>query len=165
LFSDEEPELCLRIRNEGYQILRLPRTIVFHYTAPREALSTFLTKRQGNIWLGFGQNIRYLWGTPIFWTYLKERGWAISPAFVIGIGLLAALASIISSQWLWLLIWVAFLLLLIIGVAIRKNSLKHALLILFRRLLVLDGTIRGCLLKPYDPGSYPGSFEIIKRMD
>ena len=50
---------------------------------------------------------------------------------------------------------------LTIGIATRKRSLKHALSSVFRRLLILEGTIRGLLLKPFDPAGYPGSYEII----
>ena len=60
LYSDEEPELCLRIRHAGYRVLRLPRPIVFHYSAPADAFSTLLGRRSRNLWLGYGQNIRYL---------------------------------------------------------------------------------------------------------
>jgi glycosyltransferase involved in cell wall biosynthesis len=162
LYSDEEPELCLRIRHAGFQILRLPRPIAFHYTAPWEALSTFLAKRKGNIWLGYGQNIRYFWGSQLIWPYLKERGWAVSPALMLGAGILAAIASILTGQWGWLLLWVSLLILLFIGIAIRKRSLERALLILFRRLLILDGTWHGLLLKPYAPDSYPGKFDVIR---
>jgi glycosyltransferase involved in cell wall biosynthesis len=162
LYSDEEPELCLRIRHAGFQILRLPRTITFHYTVPWEALATFLAKRKGKIWLGYGQNFRYLFGTRLFLPYLKERGWAVAPAFVLGAGLIAAAVSILTGQWVWLLLWAALMILLTLGIAIRKRSLERALLIIFRKLLILDGTIRGFILKPYDPSSYPGKCDLIK---
>ncbi len=165
LYSDEEPELCLRIRHAGYQILRLPRTIAFHYTVPWEALSTFLAKRKSNIWLGYGQNIRHLWGTPLLFPYLKERGWAIPPAGVIGVGLMAALVSILTGQWLWLLLWIAAMLLLTFAIAIKKRSLESAMLILLRRLLILDGTVRGSLLRPFTVTTYPGRYTIIKKVD
>ncbi len=161
IYSDEEPELCLRIRHAGYQILRLPYPIAFHYTVVWEALSTFLNKRKGNIWLGYGQNIRYYFGGPLLIPYLKERGWALAPAGLLGLGIIAAIVSILSGQWIWVALWFIFVFILTMGIAIRKHSLNRALLILFRRLLILDGTIRGILLKPYNPSEYPGKFEVI----
>jgi glycosyltransferase involved in cell wall biosynthesis len=162
LYSDEEPELCLRIRHAGYRILRLPRPIVFHYSFSAEALSTLLGRRSRNLWLGFGQNIRYFFGSPLLWPYLRERGWAVAPALMLFIGVIAAVASGLTGQWVWLSLWSAFVTMLTIGIAIRKRSLNRALFTLFQRLLILDGTVRGLLLKPYDPTGYPGRYDIIQ---
>jgi type II secretory pathway component PulF len=81
---------------------------------------------------------------------------------MLGSGIVAVAASALTGQWGWLALWGALVILLMIGIAIRKRSLKHALLTLFRRLLILDGTIRGLLLKPYDPTSYPGRYDVIQ---
>jgi glycosyltransferase involved in cell wall biosynthesis len=162
LYSDEEPSLCLRIRHAGYRVLRLQRPIVFHYTDPAENLATFQAKRRGNIWLGYGQNIRYFLGTPLLVPYLKERGWAIAPAVVLGIGFLAAVCWVLTGQWGWLASWGAAVMMLTVGITIRKRSLKRALLILLRRLLILDGTVRGFFLKPSEPSGYPGRYDVIR---
>lgn len=162
LYSDEEPELCLRIRHAGCRVLQLPRPIVFHYTAPADAVSTLLGRRGRNLWLGYGQNIRYLSASPLLWPYLRERGWAVAPALTLCIGVLALAASGLTGQWGWLALWGTFLIVLTIGIAIRKRSLMRALLSLFKRLLCLDGTLRGLLLTPYDPAGYPGRYEVIQ---
>ena len=162
LYSDEEPELCLRIQHAGYRILRLPLPIVFHYSAPAEALSTLLGRRNRNLWLGYGQNIRYLFASPLLWPYLRERGWAVAPALILFIGVSALVVSGLTGQWGWLALWGAFVAMLTIGITIRKRSLKGALFTLFQRLLILEGTIRGLLLKPYDPSGYPGTYDLIK---
>jgi glycosyltransferase involved in cell wall biosynthesis len=163
LYSDEEPELCLRIRHAGYRVLRLMRPIVFHYTAPLDAFSTLLGKRGRKFFLGFGQNIRYFFGGPVFWIYLKERGFALAPALVFGIGVVAAAASMLTGRWLLLVLWAICLILLTMGIAIRKRSLQRALYTLFLRLLILDGTVRGLLLEPYNPAGYPGKYSVVRR--
>ncbi len=162
LYSDEEPELCLRIRKAGHRILRIHRPIAYHYTVPWEAVSTFLEKRKSKIWLGYGQNVRYYLGSPLLWPYLKERGWAVAPALALLVGVIALVASVVTGRWTWLALWAGLLVMLVIAIAVRKGSLERALLILFRRLLILDGTIRGFLLKPYDPAGYPGKFDVIR---
>lgn len=162
LFSDEEPSLCLQIRHAGFKILRLPRPIVFHYTVPWEALTTFLDKRKSMIWIGYGQNLRYFSGTPYLLPYLKERGWAIQPAILLMLGLAALMVSLVTGQWGWFALWVALSGLIFLGIAIRERSLERAFLILFRRFLILDGTIRGYLLKTHDPAGYPGRFDKIR---
>lgn len=162
LYSDEEPELCLRIRYAGYRILRLPQPIAFHYSSPVEAFSTLLGRRSRNLWLGFGQNIRYLFGGPLFWQYLRERGWVVPPALFLGFGIVAVLTSILTGLWAWFALWGVILIILTLGLTFRKRSLKRALFSLFQRLLIFEGTVRGLLLKPYDPANYPGRFDKIQ---
>jgi glycosyltransferase involved in cell wall biosynthesis len=163
LYADEEPELCLRIRHAGYQVLRLPRPSVFHYSAIFHALSTFLDKRSSKFFLGFGQNIRYFFGSPLLWPYLSERG-CVAPALTLCIGIIAVVALVLTGQWVWLALWGAFLTILTVGIAIRKHSLKRALLTLFGRLLIIEGCVRGLWLKPYDPTSYPGRYDVIQEI-
>jgi len=53
-------------------------------------------------------------------------------------------------------------LMIVAGDAYRKRSLYRAIHSLFHRILIVDGTVRGFLLKPFDPESYPLKFEVIK---
>lgn len=161
LYSDEEPELCLRIRHADYRVLRLPHPIVFHYSAPANAISTLLGRRSRNLWLGYGQNIRYLSASPLLWLYLSERGWALAPALTLGTGVLTLAASGLTGEWWWLVLWGASVTMLTIGVAIRKRSLTRAFFTLFGRLLILEGTVRGLLLTPNDPTGYSGKYDVI----
>ena len=167
LYADEEPELCLRIRQAGFRILRLSYPIVFHLdpwieTAPAETFSILLRKRRARLFLGYGQNIRYFFGSPLFWPYLKERGWAVAPALLLGMGVVAMAASTLTGQWGWLALWVAFVALLTLAIAIRKRSLLRAFLTLFLRLLILEGSVRGLLIKPFNPATYPGKYDVIQ---
>jgi hypothetical protein len=81
---------------------------------------------------------------------------------MLSIGIVAIAASGLTGQWVWLALWGALVILLTIGIAIRKHSLKRALFTLFRRLLILDGTVRGLLLTPYDPAGYPAMYDVIQ---
>jgi glycosyltransferase involved in cell wall biosynthesis len=158
LFADEEPALCLRIRHAGFRILRLSCPIAFHYSSPAETLPMFLGKRRRNFFLGFGQNIRYFLGSQLLLPYLRERGWSMIPVLILCIGMVAAIASGLTGQWVWFTLWGGFLIAFTMVIAIRKRSIKRALLTIFLRLLILEGTVRGIFLKPYDPSSYPGSY-------
>jgi glycosyltransferase involved in cell wall biosynthesis len=162
LYSDEEPSLCLRIRYAGYRVLRLLCPIAFHYTDPAVDALTFQAKRRGHIWLGYGQNIRYFFGSPLLLPYIRERGWAFAPAVMLSIGIIAAVAWVLTGQWRWLVLWGSGVIILALGITIQKRSLKRALLILLRRLLILDGTVRGFFLKPYDPSGHPGGYVLIR---
>lgn len=162
LYSDEEPALCLRIRHAGYRLQRLPRPIAVHYSAPVEAFSTLLGRRRRNLWLGFGQNIRYFFGGPLLWSYCKERGWAAAPALLLCTGLLALATSLLTGWWMWSALWGGSVAVLTLALAVQKRSLKAALFTIFRRLLILEGTIRGLLITPADPAGYPGKYEVIR---
>jgi glycosyltransferase involved in cell wall biosynthesis len=162
LYADEEPELCLRIRHAGYHIYQLSQPIAFHYSVTFHTFTNFLDKRSHKFFLGYGQNIRYFFGSPLLWPYLKERGWAVLPALILSIGLVAVVTSVLSGQWVWVALWAAFLIILTLGMAIRKHSLKRALLTWLLRLLILEGAFHGSFLKPYDPTSYPGRYQIVK---
>jgi glycosyltransferase involved in cell wall biosynthesis len=162
LYSDEEPELCLRIRHAGYRVIRLSHPIAFHYTPLAEAFNTLWDRRSRKLWLGFGQILRYNYGSPLFWLYLKERGWVAGPFFALGAGISAFLISILAGQWIWLALWGAGVIILTLAMAFRKHSLKRAIFSLLQRMLLLDGTVRGLILKPYDPSSYPGRYDLIR---
>jgi hypothetical protein len=81
---------------------------------------------------------------------------------MLSIGIIAAVGWGLTGQWRWLALWGSGVIMLALGLTIRKRSLKRALLILLRRLLILDGTVRGFFLKPYDPSGYPGRHELIR---
>jgi hypothetical protein len=80
----------------------------------------------------------------------------------LGIGVVALAASGLTGQWGWLALWAALVALLATALAIRKRSLKRALFSLFGKLLILEGTVRGLLLKPDDPSGYPGRYNVIR---
>jgi len=162
LYSEEEPELCLRIRHAGYRIVELQRTVVFHYSTPTSAFGTLVARWRRNLYLGAGQNIRYLLGTPLLWLYLKERGWGCVPALTIAAGLACFAWSVVTSQWTWFASWLLLMATVFLADSYRKRSFYLALRSVFRRVLMADGTVRGLLLRPMDPNTYPARFDIIK---
>jgi hypothetical protein len=50
----------------------------------------------------------------------------------------------------------------ILADAYRKRNLFRAFVNLLQRLFYVDGMVRGFLLKPLDPSSYPATAEIIQ---
>jgi hypothetical protein len=86
----------------------------------------------------------------------------VAPALTLCIGVVATAVSGLTGQWGWLVLWGAFVAMLTIAIAIRKRSLARAIFTIFQRLLILDGTVRGLLLKPYDPTCYPGKYDVVQ---
>jgi GT2 family glycosyltransferase len=162
-FSDAEPELCIRIRHAGYQILRIEYPIAYHYTAPLEAISTMLGRRKRNLYLGYGQIMRHHFGTRLFWLYSRERGFAFFPILGITIGLICFLWYLLGGSWVCLGLWVLFLILFIVFDAIRKRSLYQTVYSLIKRLIIVEGTVRG-FFKPV-PNHISIKSDVIQRAD
>jgi glycosyltransferase involved in cell wall biosynthesis len=163
LKSDEEPELCLRIRHAGYRVLLLDYPIVRHYTIAQETISGLLGRRRRKFLMGVGQCVRYHLGSKLLWTYVRERGmWSLMAALWLAAGFGATLWSLITRDFIWMGLWTLLLVLLIAGAAWRKRSLRRAILSLFHRLLMVEGAFRGFLMKPLPPESYPQNAEVIR---
>jgi hypothetical protein len=164
LYSDEEPELCIRIRQAGYRIVQLDTPIAYHYSTPSEALSTLVNRWRRNLYLGAGQCLRYHFGTKTFWSYLRERGYGCAPGIGLGAGILSLGWSFQSQRWLWFQLWLLLFVALVVVDTYRKQSLSLTVASLLKRLFIVDGTVRGFLLKPLAPESYPEKLDVIKQV-
>jgi glycosyltransferase involved in cell wall biosynthesis len=161
LYSDEEPELSIRIRHAGYDMLKLNHPIAYHYSDPSEAISTLIQRWKRNLWLGMGQSIRYHIGDKLFWTYVKERGFGCLPALILLVGGLSFFYSLFINNWTSFILWLLILLLGMAGIAVRRRSFYRMIYSVVQRLLVLDGTVRGLFIRPMDPETYPCNIEKI----
>jgi len=163
LYSDEEPDLCIRIRHAGYRIVRVMYPIAFHYTDPRSDLSTLVARWRRRLYLGAGQNLRYHLGKAVLWRYIRERGFGLISITVILVTLISLLWALLAGHIkTWSLVWVSLLGLFLAGDALRKQSPYQTLSSLLKQTFILDGTIRGFLLEPLDPNSYPDEFDRVK---
>ncbi|MGE0822331.1 MAG: glycosyltransferase family 2 protein [Candidatus Binatia bacterium] len=162
LCSEEEPELCLRIRHAGFRVVELSYPIAYHYSQPSDAFSTLLRRWQANLYLGDGQVLRYHLRSPVLWTYLRERGYVCLPGFALGIGVGSALWALHSQSWSFLMAWFLLLGVVIISDAYRKRSLGRTIFSLLHRLIIVDGTIRGFFRSPLPPESYPSKLLVVK---
>jgi glycosyltransferase involved in cell wall biosynthesis len=162
LHSDEEPELCLRIRHAGYRILRLEYPVAYHYSSSSKALSTLIGRRQRNLYLGLGQNIRCHLDDELLWPYIRERGFGLVAGLGLAVGLVNFLWSTRTRRWRWFGLWLLMLSAIIVGDVYRKRSPYRTLFALVHRLFVLDGTIRGFLMQPLHPDSFPRDHQVIQ---
>jgi glycosyltransferase involved in cell wall biosynthesis len=161
LYSDEEPELCLRIRRAGYRVVQMGYPIAKHYSPYENALRTLLARWRRNLYLGGGQIIRYHLGTPMMLAYLQERGFALlsGTALLMGAACLATLVLGGNARWFasWcLLVWAFFA-----GNALRKHSLRRSVATVLKQGLILIGTLKGLLLTPLAPESYPEKLRVV----
>ncbi len=162
-YSDEEPELCVRIRRRGYRVVELACPAVYHYTEPHETISTLFARWKRRLYLGPGQILRYHLGSEVFWSYLAERGFGCLPALGLAAGVLSLLLSLVTQQWAWFGLWVLALAALILLMLYRKRSVHQTLYTLVRRVLMMAGMLRGFLIRPLAPDAYPARLDEIRR--
>jgi cellulose synthase/poly-beta-1,6-N-acetylglucosamine synthase-like glycosyltransferase len=160
IVSDEEPELCLRIRRAGYRIVRLECPAVRHFGYAPPTMSALLSRRRRRLFLGYGQVIRYHLRTGLLFTYLRERGWVVMPALVGLGGVIALLVFGLTGNVYWLVGFFWVLLVAFAADALRSRSLYKAMFHVLHRALILEGTIRGLLLHPYKPSDYPREAQV-----
>lgn len=162
LRSDEEPELCLRIRHAGHELAALGLPAVRHYSDPPGALSTVYRRWRRGLYYGSGQTIRYHLHGAVLGSYLRERGYGMVP----GVGLLAGAGALargaVTRNWRPLGVWAVLVGGVVVGDLVRKRSLRATTHSLLERLCIVDGTIRGFFMRPRDPASYPARYDVVR---
>lgn len=146
LYSDEEPEVGLRLRAAGFRLLLDDRPMVVHYSDPPDKLATTYGRWRRNLYLGAGQIVRKHLGTPLLAVWLRERGFWIPPAL--------ALLALVIALAVWraggggalALTWTTAMLLAFGGLAWRRRSLSSAAETFLERAFHLDGLLRGLWL-------------------
>jgi len=162
LFSDEEPELCLRIRHAGYRIVRLERPIADHYSDPSGAISTLFGRRRRNLYLGPGQALRIHLGSGLLFPYARERGFGLVPVAGLMLGVATLGMSLLFRQPRWVAFWLGVVAMLFAADVARKRSMYRALFTMVQRLVFAEGTVKGFVGSPSDPSRFPCMIEVIK---
>ena len=153
LYSDEEPDLAIRLRHHGYRLVRTEYPAIFDYTDPLDRISTLWGRRKRGLYLGAGQNLRKHYGQPTFSRYLRERGFGVLP--LVGVPLYAAALAAAVQRGRGPVIGILGLPPLAFGLlTTRKGSPSKALHALVLRALIAEGTVRGLCLPVRDPESY-----------
>lgn len=153
LYSDEEPDLSIRLRHHGFRLARTTYPAIFDYTDPVDRIGTLWRRRSRRLYLGAGQNLRKHAGTPTFSRYLRERGFGVLPL----LGLPAYVAAVVAaaSRGRAPLLGVLSLPLLAFSLlTMRKGTPYKALHSLVLRALIAEGTVRGARLPVRDPETY-----------
>lgn len=163
LFSDEEPELGLRIRYAGYRMFSLDYPMAYHFNDAPVAVSSVLSRRKRNFHLGMGQAARYHLGTKLFWMYLRERWFGTGSAFLLVSCIATILLSLVLRDLRWFFAWLLVLCLLILRGAWRKRSLRAQLVAAFNWLIMAEGFFQGMLMKPLPPERFHPDLEVVKE--
>lgn len=164
IISDEESELCLRIRRNGYRVVRLEYPVTRHYTQPYFEISTLLARRERRLYLGFGQTIRCFLKDKLLLPYLLERGYGLLALAAALLAIGSVVLSLALKSAVWCLGFLGPLAIVILLDSIRTRSLSRPFFHLLHRALILEGTIRGFLMRPYRRDEYHGRVTIIKSV-
>jgi glycosyltransferase involved in cell wall biosynthesis len=162
IISDEESELCLRIRQEGYRVVCLEYPMTRHHTAPYFEISTLIGRRKRGLYVGFGQTIRCFLHDKLLVPYLIERGYGLLGLVALLLGIGSVGMSLALHSAVWCLGFVGLLTFVILLDSIRMRSFSHAFFHVLHRALILEGTVKGFLMRPHRREEYLGKVTIIK---
>lgn len=160
--GEEGVYLSMGIRYAGYKVVRLPYLMSRHYCTPPQSLAYSLRRIRLDMWLGYGQVTRYYLGTPLFWTYLKERGAFVIYFIGVLISIMTLLLTLVTNKFVYFGSWTLIVTVFILVFAIKKRSLRKALLSLLSQTLVAYSAVRGFLIPPRSPAEYPTDAEVVQ---
>lgn len=162
LISNEEPELCMRLRYAGYKLMRIPYLMCKNYTVPLNSWEYIVRRFRTNLWLGYGQVLRYHLSTGMFWMVISEQGSFV--VYLVGVLLLiiSLLLTLLFGNSLffgaWLLVAGAFFL----AVWAKKRSIRKTWLSILLRGSIAYGAVRGFLMAPRPAEGYPTNVEVVQ---
>jgi hypothetical protein len=162
LHSDEEPELCIRIRHAGWRVMDVGTQVALHYSAPSRRVSTVVARWRRGLFLGAGQSIRQHVGSDLLWPYLRERGYGVVPGLALAAGTGTVVAGIARGRWRPLALCAALSSLTLGAHAARRGSVSETAYSVVQRLCILDGTIRGFLVAPRPGWTHPARFDVVR---
>ncbi|MDO9087611.1 MAG: glycosyltransferase [Anaerolineaceae bacterium] len=165
LKSEEEVDLCMRLRFSDFKIVNLPHLVCRHYCIPVDSLEGNLRRFKLNLWFGYGQVTRYYLGTPMLWNYVNERGTFIAPLIFLSLLIIIVIISLVSNNYTLIGIWIFICVVTLISFAIKKHSFRKALVSCLTRILVTFGAIRGFMMVPKLKQDYPIDPDFIKIVD
>ncbi len=162
LRAGEERELAQRLRKKGYDLLLVPFPMICHYTALVEEWDEFLRQRRTRLFLGIGEAIRschslkFLAETMLY--YKEFILFLIVSLYILSVLTYSFFTA--TSKYIYLCL-LPFSILYILLTA-KKRSFKKPALSMVKWLVISFDIIRGIMLKPKDPSSYPKKVTIIQ---
>jgi glycosyltransferase involved in cell wall biosynthesis len=163
LYSMEESELCFRIHRLGYDILAIPHNMIIHRTFEKETLTVLRKKSMRNFNLGIGQLLRYsIQNRMITKGHIKSLSMMFSFMVCLLFGIVGAGLSLITENVVFVLGWGGFVVFLFLAWVLRSKSIRRPLYYMLDLGWETYGAIRGFLMSPKDPGSYPTDVRVVK---
>jgi glycosyltransferase involved in cell wall biosynthesis len=152
--ADEEPELGLRMRRDGYTLTRLPEIMALTYGPERETFHELFRRYRSGLY-SFGIALRYCRQNACALQYIRERlDHLVSYGAVLIVGLLILIVLIFRG---WLLTGVLLLILSLTGLRLLRPGIFRRLMISFvKRSLMMIRTLESYFRTDAKPAeTYP----------
>jgi glycosyltransferase involved in cell wall biosynthesis len=162
IISDEEPELCMRLRHAGYKLVRLPHLMCKNYTLPLKTWGYFMRRFRTNLWLGHGQVPRYHLKSGLFWTALLDRGTYVVYLVGVLISIITLLLTLFTGNISFFATWTLIIGAFLVVYWIKKRSLRETWMSIVHQSFAAYGAVRGFLMTPRRTEEYPTDAEIIQ---
>jgi len=162
LISEEEPELCMRLRYAGHRLFCIPVRVCTNYTLPVRSWKYFSQRIASRLWLGHGQTLRYHLHTGMLWMVTKERATFVPLLLIILLALASFALAWLSGSMFWIGIWLAGFLIAFSVYWVRKGSLQNVATSIVHQICILYGGIRGFLIQPIPASHYPTEVEVVQ---
>jgi len=162
LISEEEPELCMRLRFAGYRLFCIPVRVCSNYTLPIRSWKYFSSRILSRLWLGHGQTPRYHLRTGMLGMVVRERATFVYTLGLILLALLSLGLVVWVNHWALTAAWFIFGFGALVGYGVYKGSPQEVIKSFVHQICVLYGGIRGFLIKPVRASQYPTGIEVIR---
>lgn len=162
LISEEEPELCMRLRFAGYRLFCIPKRVCTNYTLPIRSWQYFSRRIWSSLWLGHGQTPRYHLRSGMLPMVIRERATFVYTILLILVGLVSLVLVIWLNHWAVTAAWLGLGLAALLGYGLYKGSPQEVAKSFIHQLCVLYGGLRGFLIKPMPASQYPTTVEVVQ---
>jgi glycosyltransferase involved in cell wall biosynthesis len=137
---DEEPELALRLRRLGFEIVRSGEVMaVTHYEYPRESIREYFRRRKSHLY-DYGITLRYAQTNGLFWRYAFERLNHVI-TFLFGLTILCLTTYLAFAKGRIGLLAITLLAMLVIFLIWRQGDIRGIALSLLKRALMTERTL------------------------
>ena len=164
LYSQEELDLCQRLRKIGSKLLSLPYPMIEHYTYPAKGMKLFRKQIRTNRFTGIGQLLRKsLFGEFFLSNTIRFKKFVVS-FIVLIVAIIVLPLAIINKDMILLRIGVIIFLFSCLYLAVKKRSLLRAVLSLIKGVFILFSVVKGFLIGPKNCQKYPQDIKVIKKV-
>jgi len=124
LHSDEDFELGLRFKQRGLEMRSLGRLAARHWSAPRPSFAELRRRWSTGICFGTGEALRLYLGRPGFGALAARQKLYFAALGMCALGAIAAVASVAARDLRPFLAWLLVPAIVILGMSVKKRSLR-----------------------------------------
>lgn len=153
----EEAELGLRLQKAGYRLLRLRIPMTMHLPEyEKETMSELFRRLRRGYFVGTGQLVRHAYqnGLPLARPVsLIQRYLQFSTLLLLGIA--AVVSSLVASTWMYIVVWLALVVAIIVVFSIRSGSFTKPAYYFAHWFLASPHVLWGLIQRPRPSEEFP----------